>query len=88
MTPPHMTYSPEPEFSDLARKKKFQGTCVLELVVGADGKPRDVRVTRPLGLGLDEQAVKAVKKWEFEPARKDGQPIAVKMHIEVSFRLN
>ncbi len=88
MTPPHMTYSPEPEFSDLARKKKFQGTCLLELVVGADGKPRDVRVTRPLGLGLDEQAVKAVKKWEFEPARKDGQPIAVKMHIEVSFRLN
>jgi TonB family protein len=87
MTPPRATYQPEPEYSDQARKKKFQGTCLLELVIGADGKPRDVRVIRHLGMGLDEIAVKTVKNWEFEPARKDGQPIAVKVGIEVSFHL-
>jgi TonB family protein len=87
MTPPRATYQPQPEYSDQARKKKFQGTCLLEVVVETDGKPRDIRVTRPLGLGLDEQAIKAVKKMEFEPARKDGQPVAVKVHMEVTFHL-
>ena len=70
-----------------ARKAKYQGTCVLWLVVGPDGRPRDIRVARSLGLGLDEKAIEAVKTWKFEPAMKDGKPVAVQINVEVSFRL-
>ena len=84
---PRVLFSPEPEYSKVARKAKYQGVCVLSLIVGADGKPRDVQVTRTLGMGLDEKAIEAVKKWKFDPAKKDGQPVAAKIHIEVNFRL-
>jgi periplasmic protein TonB len=87
VTPPRAIYSPDPQYSKKARKAKFQGTCVLWLVVGADGKPRNIRVQRTLGMGLDEEAIKAVEKWKFEPARKDGQPVAVQINVEVTFRL-
>ncbi|MGB8014093.1 MAG: energy transducer TonB [Terriglobales bacterium] len=84
---PKVIYQPDPEYSEEARKAKFQGTCVLWLVVGPDGKPRDIRVSRTLGLGLDEKAMEAVKNWRFEPAYKDGKPVAVSINVEVSFRL-
>jgi TonB family protein len=60
---------------------------VLWLVVGPDGKPRDIRVARTLGLGLDEKALEAVKNWRFEPALKDNKPVAVQINVEVTFRL-
>jgi len=44
-------------------------------------------VARPLGMGLDEKAIEAVRTWRFEPAKKDGQPVPVQMNVEVSFRL-
>ncbi len=53
----------------------------------ADGKPRDVKVARSLGLGLDEKAIEAVNQWKFEPAKKDGKPVAVAINVEVTFRL-
>ncbi|MFZ0687861.1 MAG: energy transducer TonB [Terriglobales bacterium] len=84
---PKKIYDPDPEYSEEARKAKYQGTCVLYVVVGPDGRPRDVRVQRTLGLGLDEKAIEAVKTWRFEPATKDGKPVAVAINIEVSFRL-
>ncbi len=84
---PKAIYSPDPEYSEEARKAKFQGTCVLWLVVGPDGRPRDIRVQRTLGLGLDEKAIEAVKTWRFDPALKDGKPVAVQINVEVSFRL-
>jgi TonB family protein len=84
---PKPTYSPEPEYSKEARKAKYQGTCALSLIVGEDGNPRDIKVTRILGKGLDEKAVEAVKKWKFEPARKDGQPVAVQVNVFVTFKL-
>lgn len=77
----------EPEFSVEARAAKVQGTVVLYLEVGPDGAPRNVRVMRPLGLGLDEQAVRAVQQWRFAPGTKDGQPVAVAATAEVNFRL-
>jgi protein TonB len=84
---PRLVYGPEPEFSEEARKAKFQGVAVLWAIVGADGRVRDLRVQRSLGMGLDEKAVEAVKTWRFEPARKDGTPVAVQIAVEVSFRL-
>jgi len=84
---PRPISTPDPEYSEEARKAKYQGTCVLWLIVGPDGKPRDLRVARSLGLGLDEKAIEAVRRWMFEPALKDGKPVAVQINVEVSFRL-
>jgi TonB family protein len=84
---PRAVYSPAPEYSEPARKAKYQGTCILGLIVGADGTPLSVWITRPLGLGLDEKAIEAVQKWRFDPATKDGEPMAVLLNVEVSFRL-
>jgi TonB family protein len=84
---PRAIFSPDPEYSEEARKAKWQGTVVLWVVIGPDGKPRDVRVQRSLGMGLDEKAIEAVRSWKFEPAKKDGQPVAVQVNVEVNFRL-
>ncbi len=84
---PRTLYDPEPEYSEEARKAKYQGVVVLWVVVGSDGRPREMRVQRSLGMGLDEKAMEAVKQWKFEPAKKDGQPVAVQVNIEVNFRL-
>jgi protein TonB len=84
---PRPLFTPDPEYSEEARKAKYQGTCLLWMIVGSDGRPREVRVARGLGMGLDEKAIQAVKQWKFEPAMKDGHAVAVVMNVEVSFRL-
>jgi TonB family protein len=83
---PRVIYAPEPEFSEEARKAKFQGTVVLQIVVGPDGRTHDLRVRRSLGMGLDERAIEAIRQWRFEPSRKDGIPVAVMVSVEVNFR--
>ena len=85
---PVATYTPEPEFSEQARKQGFQGTVVLEVVIDKSGTISRIRIVRGLGMGLDQQAVEAVKTWRFQPARRDGAPVAVEMNIEVSFNLD
>src|SRR5258708_24557065 len=87
VTAPKQVYAPDPEYSEEARKAKYQGVCVLSLIVGPDGKPRDIKLARSLGLGLDEKAIEAVNQWKFEPATKDGKPVAVLINVEVQFRL-
>jgi periplasmic protein TonB len=84
---PNVIYAPDPEFSEEARKAKFQGTVVLWVVVGPDGRTHEVRVRRTLGMGLDEKAIEAIRLWKFEPGRKDGIPVAVQVNVEVNFRL-
>ena len=84
---PRAIIAPDPEYSTQARKEEIAGTVVLSLVVGPDGDPRDITVARSLGHGLDEQAIAAVKRWKFEPGMKDGKPVAVRLSIEVDFRL-
>ena len=84
---PKAIYAPDPEYSEEARKVKHMGTVVLWLVVGPDGKPRDIKVLRTLGLGLDEKAIEAVRNWRFDPAMKDGKPVAVQINVEVNFHL-
>jgi TonB family protein len=77
----------EPEYSEEARKAKFQGTVLLAIVVDEGGKTANVRVVRPLGMGLDEKAIEAVMKWRFRPGYKDGKAVPVMANVEVNFRL-
>ncbi|HJX82999.1 MAG TPA: energy transducer TonB, partial [Candidatus Angelobacter sp.] len=87
VTAPKPASTPEPEFSEAARYEKFTGVLVLEIVIDKDGTIAHVKIVKPLGLGLDESAVKSVKKWRFIPGAKEGQPVALQMNIEVSFNL-
>jgi TonB family protein len=84
---PVLVFKVEPEYSEEARKAKFQGTVVLYVVVDDKGMPRELRVVRPLGLGLDEKAIEAVQKWRFKPGFKDGKAVPVAATVEVNFRL-
>jgi TonB family protein len=84
---PHVTYSPDPEYSEEARKARYMGTTVLSLVVNSSGNPTELQIQRPLGLGLDEMAIKAVNAWRFRPAEKDGSPVPVMINVEVNFHL-
>jgi periplasmic protein TonB len=84
---PQAVSTPDPEYTEEARRNKTQGTCVLWLIVDAEGHPRDIRVVRGLGFGLDAKAIEAVKQWKFQPAMKDGQPVNVQISVEVGFRL-
>lgn len=78
----------EAEFSDEARRAKYQGECLVGLIVDTQGNPQNIHVVRSLGMGLDEKAVEAVRKYRFRPAMKDGKtPVAVMMTVAVNFRL-
>lgn len=84
---PRPVFDPDPEYSEEARKAKYQGSVLLWAIIDAEGRPRNLRIARSLGMGLDEKATEAVSKWRFEPALKDGRPVAVQISIEVVFRL-
>jgi periplasmic protein TonB len=87
VSPPRIIYQIDPEFSEEARKAKYQGTVIVNVEIYPDGRVHNARIARSLGLGLDEKALEAVRQWKFEPARKDGQPVAVLVNVEVNFRL-
>ena len=80
-------FQPEPEYSEEARKAKWQGSVLLALVVDETGRAVNIRVTKSLGLGLDQKAIEAVEKWRFKPGMKDGKPVPVQASVEVNFRL-
>jgi TonB family protein len=84
---PVLIYSVEPEFSDEARRAKYQGICIVQLIVDAQGNPQDVKVIRPLGMGLDQKAVDAVKQYRFRPAMFHGKAVPVIVNIAVNFRI-
>ena len=87
VTPPQVIYSVEPEFSDEARRAKYQGVCLVALIVDEHGNPTHVHVERSLGMGLDEKAVEAVKQYKFKPAYYRGRPVAVEMIVVVNFHI-
>lgn len=84
---PRVIYDPDPEYSPEARAAKYQGSVLLWAVIGPDGVPRELRVARALGMGLDEKALEAVRTWRFQPATQDGHPVPVMIEVEVSFHL-
>lgn len=84
---PKLIYQVDPEFSEEARKAKFQGEVVVHLVVDATGRPTRVNISRPIGMGLDEKAKEAVSQYRFKPAMKDGRPVPVLMDVAVNFQI-
>jgi periplasmic protein TonB len=84
---PQAVSTPDPEYTEEARTAKTQGTCILWMIVDETGHPRNIRVIRGLGHGLDAKAIEAVQQWRFEPALKDGKPVNVQISVEVGFHL-
>jgi TonB family protein len=84
---PHPTFSPDPEYSDVARRMKYQSRVRIAGTVDTEGAFTDLCVLVPGGGGLDEKAMAAVRKWRFEPATLVGAPVAVRISVEVDFRL-
>ncbi len=87
VTPPTVLSRIEPVYSEEARKAKYQGVVVLSAIVRKDGSIEILKVVRSLGLGLDENAIRALKGWRFRPGMKGGKPVDVALNIEVNFSL-
>jgi TonB family protein len=85
--PPLLVSRVAPKYTKAAQRAELQGTVVLYAVVEADGSVSTARVTRSLDPGLDQEAIKAVKQWKYQPGTKDGRPVRVAATIEVEFRL-
>ena len=85
---PTCVYCPDPKYSEEARKAKYQGTVVLQVVITPDGRATEIQVVKGPGLGLEEKAVEAVKLWRFKPAMgPGGKPVPVVVPLEITFRL-
>jgi TonB family protein len=87
ITSPICVFCPNPDYTDPAREVKFTGTSLLDVTVSAEGRAIDARVVRGLPFGLNESAVKNIRDWQFRPGAREGQPIACRVIIEVTFRL-
>jgi TonB family protein len=83
--PPTPLFTPEPEFPARASSEHYEGIVVLTVLVDASGKVQNIRLVRPAGMGMEEEAVATVSKWRFKPAQREGEPVAVEMNIEVAF---
>lgn len=84
---PKLVRRVEPEYSEEARKAKWQGVVKLRVEVWPDGRPHNIRVLRSLGMGLDEKAIEAVRQWRFTPGRRHGEDVRTFATVEVRFRL-
>jgi len=87
LTMPVPIYRPDPNYSEDARKARFQGTVTLQTIVRKDGSVEVVGVVRSPGYGLDQEAVKTVRQWRFRPGTQNGEPVDIRLAIEVNFRI-
>lgn len=84
---PKSISTPEPEFSEEARRERFQGVVGITVTVNKEGRTEQIRIVKPLGFGLDEKAAEVVSLWTFKPAMRNGEPVAVQMGVDVNFHL-
>jgi TonB family protein len=84
---PQPLYTPDPQYSEVARQFRFQGAVMLIADIDAEGRVSGLQVLRSIGMGLDAKALETVRTWKFRPSLKDGVPVATQMNIEVSFNL-
>jgi protein TonB len=87
VTAPSVLFAPEPVYNPYARAARLSGNSLIYLQIDRDGQPINVRILRPLGLGLDESAVTAVRSYRFKPAMENGGPVVVEMNVEVNFQI-
>ena len=85
--PPHLVHSADPGIDEYASVTRISGDCLIYFVVGTDGIPSQFSIVRRAGAGLDEEALKAVQKYVFDPATEDGKPVAVALNININFRI-
>ena len=85
--PPHSIDHPEPEYSESAKKRKIQGKVVLFAVIGTDGKTHDLEVAKSLETSLDEESLKAVRKWNYKPAQCGDKPVPYETQVVMEFHL-
>ena len=87
VTAPRVTFAPQPQYTEAARAVRWSGNALVYLQVDTAGMPVKLKLLRPLGLGLDEAALAAVRAYKFQPAMENGQPVAVEMNVEVNFQI-
>jgi TonB family protein len=87
ITPPHAINAQDPTYAEVAREAKVEGTCVFNVIVSKQGLPEHIEVAKPLGVGLDDASIEAIRGWRFRPAVMNDQPVAVLVSVEVNFRL-
>ena len=88
MTAPRALSAPDPEYSEEGRRKHLDATVGMWIVVGTDGLVHDIKVQRPAGHGFDEEAIKTVRTWRFQPAMQNGVPVPVQINVDVTFRIS
>jgi len=84
---PVCVFCPSPDYTDLARVAKYRGTVELSLIVTKDGVVESVAVLKGAPFSLTGQAIEAVKKWKFEPAKAHGQSVPVRVPVDIQFQL-
>jgi TonB family protein len=87
VTAPVLLSKIEPTYSEEARVARLQGSVLLYVQISPEGRATQMHVVQPLGMGFEEHAMEAVKRWRFQPGKKAGQPVTVEATIEVNFRL-
>jgi TonB family protein len=84
---PIVLISPQPQLTDEARRAKYQGVCIVSLIVDRNGMPQDVKLVRNLDYGLGVKAIEAMNKARFKPAMKQGEPVPAFLNVKMEFRL-
>jgi TonB family protein len=84
---PVCVFCPSPDYTDLARVAKYRGTVELSLIVTKDGVVESVAVLKGAPFSLTGQAIEAVKKWKFKPAKTHGQSVPVRVPVDIEFQL-
>ena len=85
---PHPILTTQPIYTKQARKAHLKGTATFSVVIDAAGNINDIKeISKPLGLGLDESAIRALRGWKFKPGLRKGKPVPVRVVIEITFRL-
>lgn len=85
--PPERIFDPQPQYTEIARKARVQGVVIVQAIIDKQGNVTNVKVLKGLSMGLDDEAVKAIKKWQFKPATLNGKPVDVYYNLTVNFRL-
>jgi periplasmic protein TonB len=78
----------DPKYTEIARKARISGIVIIEAIIDRDGNVTDAHVLKGLPMGLDDEALNAIRKWKFRPGTLNGQPVAVYYNLTVNFRLN